>query len=220
MFSINDVLRHAERRRVFNVDGLRRLAAESVDRSPDDIVDLKKLAEGGFNRTFLITLRGGFQMVARIPYPVTIPKYFAVASEVATMELLRSSGLPIPEVYGYSPAPDNAAETEYIFMQFVQGTSLSDIWFDLGEEDIISISRQISELESKMMSIAFPAGGNLYYTKDLEKVAGRPGIPLEDERFCVGPDTRLHLWYGRRSLLDVDRGPCRLLCLFFVTLLN
>ena len=82
---MNDVLRHAERRRVFNVDGLRRLAAESVDRSTDDIVDLKKLAEGGFNRTFLITMRNGFQMVARIPYTVTAPKYFAVASEVATM---------------------------------------------------------------------------------------------------------------------------------------
>ena len=220
MFSMNDVLRHAERRRVFNVDGLLRLAAESVDRSPDDIVDLKKLAEGGFNRTFLITMRGGFQMVARIPYPATIPKYFAVASEVATMALLRSSGLPIPEVYGYSPAPDNAAETEYIFMEFVEGTNLSDIWFDLGEGDIISISRQLVELESKMMSIAFPAGGSLYYTKDLEKVTGRPGIPLEDERFCVGPETRLVLWYGRRSQLDVDRGPCRPLSDLFYDILK
>ncbi|KAF8337850.1 protein kinase subdomain-containing protein PKL CAK Fmp29 [Amanita rubescens] len=204
---INDVLRHAERRRVFNVDGLRRLAAQSVDRSPDDIVDLKKLAEGGFNRTFLITMSGGFKMVARIPYPATIPKYFAVASEVATMALLRSSGLPIPEVYGYSPVSDNVAETEYIFMEFVEATSLSDIWFDLGEEDIISVSCQLAELESKMMSIAFPAGGSLYYTKDLENVAGRPCIPLEDKRFCIGPDTALPLWYGRRSQLDVDRGP-------------
>ncbi|KZT05300.1 uncharacterized protein LAESUDRAFT_238538 [Laetiporus sulphureus 93-53] len=123
------------------------------------------------------------------------------------MALLRSSGLPIPEVYGYSPAPDNAAETEYIFMEFVEGTSLSDIWFGFKEGDIISISRQLAELESKMMSIAFPAGGSLYYIKDLEKVAGRPGIPLEDEHFCIGPDTRLPLWYGRRSQLDVDRGP-------------
>src|SRR5260370_34730178 len=101
------LIRHAERRRVLNVAGLRRLAAESVDRSPDDIIDLKKLAEGGFNRTFLITMRGGFQMVARIPYPATIPKYFTVASEVATMALLRSSGLPILEVYGYSPGSLN-----------------------------------------------------------------------------------------------------------------
>ncbi|KIK10886.1 hypothetical protein PISMIDRAFT_19996, partial [Pisolithus microcarpus 441] len=65
----NDALRLAERRRVFNVDGLCRLAVQSVDRSPDDIVEFTKLAEGGSNRIFLITMRGGFQMVARIPYP-------------------------------------------------------------------------------------------------------------------------------------------------------
>ena len=41
------------------------------------------------------------------------------------------------------------------------------------------------------------------------KLARRPGILLEDARFCVGPDTGLPLWYGRRSQLDVDRGPCR-----------
>jgi len=215
MFSINDPLRHAERRRVFNVDGLCRLAAQSVDRSPDDVVDLTKFAEGGFNRTFLITMRGGFQMVARIPYPATIPKYFAVASEVATMAFLRSFGLPIPKVYGYSPAPDNAAETKYIFMEFVRGTKLSDIWLDLEEREIISVLRQLAQLESKMMSIAFPAGGSLYYAKDLEKVSGGPGIPLEDGRFCVGPDTRLSLWFGRRSQLDVDRGPCRPPSAFF-----
>jgi hypothetical protein len=66
-----------------------------------------------------------------------------------------------------------------------------------------------------MMSIPFPAGGSLYYTDNLEKAAGRMGIPLNDGRFCVGPDARLHMWYGRRSQLNVDRGPCTPLCLFF-----
>ena len=174
-----------------------------------------KLAEGGFNRTFLITMRGGFRMVARIPYPMMIPKYLAIASEVATMALLRSFGLPIPEVYGYSPTPDNAAETEYIFMEFVRGSTLSDLWLDLGEHEIVSVLRQLAQLESKMMSISFPAGGSLYYAQDLEKVAGSPGIPLEDERFCVGPDVKLPMWFGRRSQLDVDRGPCRSLSAFF-----
>ncbi len=160
-------------------------------------------------------MRDSFQMVARIPYPATVPKYFVVASEVATMAFLRSSGLPIPKVYGYSAVPDNAAETEYIFMEFVQGTKLSDVWRDLGEPEIISLLRQLAQLESKMMSIAFPAGGSLYYAQDLEKVAMGPGIPLENERFCVGPETRLTLWYGRRSQLDIDRGPCRPLSAFF-----
>ncbi|KIO03722.1 hypothetical protein M404DRAFT_9474 [Pisolithus tinctorius Marx 270] len=203
MSSFNDGLRHAERRRVFKVDELCRLAAGAVNRSPDAIMHMEKLAEGGFNRTFLITMRCGFRMVARIPYPATIPKNFAVASEVATMAFLRSSGLPIPEVYGYSPTPNNAAGTEYIFMEF----------FGLGEGEIISISHQLAELESKMMSIAFPAGGSLYYTEDLENAARSPswptrsGITLENKSFCVGPDTSLRLWCGRRSQLDVDRSP-------------
>ena len=154
-------------------------------------------------------------MVARIPYPATVPKYYAVASEVATMGFLRSSGLPVPQVYGYSPVLDNTAKTEYIFMEFMRGTTLSDVWLELGESDIVSILRQLAQLESQMMSIPFPAGGSLYYAHDLEKVARRAGIPLKDERFCVGPDTRLPMWYGRRSQLDVDRGPCAPLSAFF-----
>ena len=93
-------------------------------------------------------------------------------------------------------------------MEFMRGTSLSDVWVELEEPDIISVLRQLVQLESRMMSIPFPAGGSLYYTDDLEKVAGNTGIPLDDERFCVGPDARLHMWYGRRSQLDMDRGPC------------
>ena len=154
-------------------------------------------------------------MVARIPYPATVPKYYAVASEVATMDFLCSSGLPVPQVYGYSPVSDNAAKTEYIFMEFMRGTKLSDIWLELGESDIVSLLRQLAQLESQMMSISFPAGGSLYYAHDLEKVAGKAAISLKDERFCVGPDTRLPMWYGRRSQLDVDRGPCTLLLAFF-----
>ncbi|KAF8161339.1 protein kinase subdomain-containing protein PKL/CAK/Fmp29 [Crassisporium funariophilum] len=211
---VNDELRHAERRLVFNVDGLRRLAADSVKRSPDDIDRLEKLAEGGYNRTFLITWRDGFRMVARVPYPKTVPKHFAVASEVATLAFLRSVGLPTPEVYGYSYRPDNDAGTEYIFMEFVEGTTFGKVLPDLGERDIISILRQLAELEKKMMSMVFPAGGSLYFTEDLVNLAGsssgptiRPGVPIKDGRFSIGPETDHALWYGKRSQLKVDRGP-------------
>lgn len=168
-----------------------------------------KLAEGGFNRTFLITMLDGFQMVARIPYPVTAPKPHVIASEVATMRLLRSSGIPVPEVYDYSSSADNIAKTEYIFMEFMRGTSFSDLWQELEEPEIASVMMQLAQLEFLMMSINFPAGGSLFYAKDLEKITGKNGIPFgDDERFCVGPDVRLNMWYGRRSQLDVDRGPC------------
>jgi aminoglycoside phosphotransferase len=122
------------------------------------------------------------------------------------MRFLRSFGLPVPEVYDYSPSSDNPAKTEYIFMEFMRGTKLSDVWMELKEQDIVSVLRQLAQLESRMMSIPFPAGGSLYYTTDLEKVAGRTGIPLNDECFCVGLNARLHMWYGKRSQLGVDRG--------------
>jgi hypothetical protein len=207
-FSVNNDLRVAERRLEFDVDALCRLAAQSVGRSAQDIDTFVKLAEGGFNRTFLITMHDGFEMVARLPYPITVPKFYATASEVATMRFLRAFGLPVPEVYDYSPLSDNAAKTEYIFMEFVKGTKLADVFQELEEPDIVSVLSQLAQLESRMMSILFPAGGSLYYTSDLEKVAGRKGIPLDDARFCVGPDVRLEMWRGRRAQLDVNRGPC------------
>ena len=176
---------------------------------------MSKLGEGGFNRAFLITMADQFQMVARVPYRTTVPKYFAVASEVATMDFLRSAGLPIPKIYGYSPDPNNGAGTEYIFMEFIKGTKLSDVWRSLSEQDVISVVRDLTQLESRMTSISFPAGGSLYYMKDLESVARGPGVPLEDGRFCIGPDTRLPLWYGRRTQLEVPRGPCTPLSTFF-----
>ena len=176
---------------------------------------MSKFGEDGFNRAFLITMVDQFQMVARVPYPITVPKYFAVANEVATMDFLRSAGLPIPKVYGYSPDSNNAAGTEHIFIEFIKGIKLSDVWRSLSEQDIISVVRDLTQLESRMTSISSPAGGSLYYTKDLENVARGPGVPLEGGRFCVGPDTRLPLWYGRRTQLEVPRGPCTPLFTFF-----
>ena len=132
-------MRLRERKHKFDDDELRRLAAESVGRTLRDVDTLIKLDEGGFNRIFLITMHDGFQMITRIPYPVIQPKYYAVASEVATMAFLRAHGLPVPKVYGYSPTSDNNTKTEYIFMEFVQGTKLTDLWMHLKEADLASI---------------------------------------------------------------------------------
>ena len=155
-------------------------------------------------------MRDGFQLVARIPYGFP-PVYLTIASEVATMRFLRSSGIPVPEIYGYSAGPDNAAKTEYIFMEYVRGTSLSDVWATLGPDETGQIVRQIDELESKMTALSFPAGGSIYYLRDLEGlVAGDKPVPLEDGPFCVGPGVDPCLWHGRRVQLDVHRGPCTL----------
>jgi hypothetical protein len=76
---------------------------------------------------------------------------------------------------------------------------------------------QLAKVESVIMSISFPAGGSIYYARDLKNLSGNEGTPLEEEnecmplekeRFCMGPDVSVPLWYGRREQLDVFRGPC------------
>lgn len=91
-------MRHRERRRVFNVFELTHLAALAIQQKEVDVIGFEKLAEGGFNRSFLITMRDGYRFVARIPYPATEPKFLVVASEVATLEFLRAHDIPVPKV--------------------------------------------------------------------------------------------------------------------------
>lgn len=64
------------------------------------------------------------------------------------MDFLRSSGIPIPKIYDYSTTADNAAGTEYIFMEVVRGTPLGDIWFTMPEKARIAIVTKLVELES------------------------------------------------------------------------
>ncbi|KAL5394805.1 hypothetical protein PMIN06_008576 [Paraphaeosphaeria minitans] len=207
----NDAFKHSERRRIFNVSELKRFAAAAVNQNVEDIASFRKLAEGGFNRTFLITMRDGFQFVGRIPYPITEPKHLVVASEVATMDFLRSHNVPVPHIYSYSTTAENAAGTEYMFMELVRGTNLGDIWFDLSEKARITVVTKLVELESRLFALEFPACGSLYYTKDLQAAFRQVKVPIanstRDNDFCIGPDTRLDLWHGRRSEIEIDRGP-------------
>jgi len=123
------------------------------------------------------------QMVSQVPYPMTVPKYYAVTSEVATTEYMCSFVLPLPKIYGYSPDSDNAAGTGHILMEFVQGSKLGEIWRDLNDEEVISVVCQLTQLESRMISLSSPAGGSLYFSKDLDKVVTGLGIPLDDKDF-------------------------------------
>ncbi|KMU88561.1 hypothetical protein CIHG_06361 [Coccidioides immitis H538.4] len=83
-------------------------------RPVSEIRSIRKLAEGGFNRVFDISMKDGSSLLARLPYPSTMPRCLAVASEVATLAFVRACGIPAPRVLGYS-AHDNPVGVEYIY---------------------------------------------------------------------------------------------------------
>ena len=202
ILSANEARRLRERSRIFDIPGLFAIVARTLKCELGEIVDLRKLGEGGLNRTFLVTLQDDFKLVARIPYPILTPKAYAYASEVATMDFLRSKGLPIPKVYGYSFTSENKARTEYILMEYVEGTDLGAVWFDLEKNEIDSFMDQLAKFESTMMSISFPAGGSIYYARDLKQLSGSEGILLEGENQDIPLDEQI----GSISLEEEKEG--------------
>jgi aminoglycoside phosphotransferase (APT) family kinase protein len=161
ILSYNESHRLVERYLPFNVQALRRAVAQAVDRHEDDICSLRKLAEGGFNRTFEITMKDGLQVVSRLPYPCTLPKRYAVASEVATMDLVRSHGLPVPRIYGYSITAENPVGSEYIIMEKVAGQEMGHTWPSLPTKCRKSVTLDIARLEGLLFAIQLPASGGL-----------------------------------------------------------
>ena len=194
----------------FNVAGLQAIVAAAVHRDVGDIKNLRKLAEGGFNRAFEITMSDGLQVVARLPYPSTFPKRLCVASEVATMDLVRSHGVPVPKVLDYATTRHNAIGSEYIIMEKVKGRDLGQTWYKLTEKERLQVTIQITKLESLLFSITLPGYGSIYHKRDLDSSSPVIEIPTEGnaEQLCLGPDVDQKWWFNQRDRLSVSRGPC------------
>ncbi|KAK5109410.1 hypothetical protein LTR62_007076 [Meristemomyces frigidus] len=127
------------------------------------------------------------------------------------MVYLRSKGIPIPKVYGYSATADNPTETEYIFMEFTPGKELGAVWSNMDGHDRLRFVRSLVDLETRLLSTTLPASGSLYFHRDMTEVARKLGVDPENadrpESLYIGPSTSPDLWYGRRSTLDAERGP-------------
>ena len=70
----------------FNVEELKRIAAESI--GAKSCVSMIKLAEGGSNRVFRLVMNDSSVAVARILCPNAGPTFKTTASEVATMDFV------------------------------------------------------------------------------------------------------------------------------------
>ncbi len=211
--SFNEKLRRTERRLEFNVAALKEAIAEAAHQPSANVVSITKLAEGGFNRILQATMTNDSIILARLPYPNTVPKTYAVASEVATLDFLRLHDIPVPKVLGYAATADNPVGAEYILMEKMEGTPLGDVWFSMSNKERLSIMRQLIGLEKLFFDLQLPASGSIYYQEDLragEKPVAIEGASLQGKPFVIGPTAQYEWWYQERKQIDADRGPCML----------
>ncbi|KAJ9314128.1 hypothetical protein DTO271D3_5605 [Paecilomyces variotii] len=121
-----NILRLSERDLKFDVVALKKAIAVACGDISSDIAIFSKLSEGGFNRVFQATFKDGRCVIARLPYPSTVPEHYTVASEVATLDYLRLHGIRTPEVYGWCSTKTNPVGSEYIIMEKLGSTPLGD----------------------------------------------------------------------------------------------
>lgn len=165
----------------------------------------------------LATMEDGFRAIVKIPYWISVPKTYATASEVATLTFLRSKGVPVPRVYGWSSTTENAVGVEYIIMEHASGVGADTRWFDTTKYQKKGLVTGVIDIEKKLFNIPFASIGSLYFKNDLPRQwqgqLYQPGTLDEDrdsETYCIGPIADYMFWYGQRAKLDLDRGPCML----------
>jgi hypothetical protein len=175
----------------------------------------QKLAEGASNKVFLAVI-GSQRLIVKIPDPV-VPPRLVTASEVATLEFLRSElGLPVPKVFSWSDSCDNPVGCEYIIMEEAQGRALNHVWSGLEIEEKFAVVDEVLSIQKRLLATRhmFSGCGSLYFLND----ATRLGFPKHFKvsststlTYCIGPLAHEHFIGPPLTASGVDCGPCKFL---------
>ncbi|KDQ19234.1 hypothetical protein BOTBODRAFT_102584 [Botryobasidium botryosum FD-172 SS1] len=214
---LSDEAAHMSARRVsFNVDALKNAACEATQATR--CTSFTKIAEGYFNKIYSIGLDTGAEVIARIPHPIAGPPRYVIASEVATMDYLRTVlHLLVPRVLSWSASSDRIGSA-YIIMEKVEGSTLkARTQSRPPAHELRSLLVSVFNSESKCLQAAFLQYGSLYYKEDVSPELQKLPLyadhsPIKDgsDRFRVGPSTQRSFWCGERESMELDRGPWRL----------
>ncbi|KAI5899697.1 uncharacterized protein SCHCODRAFT_02661304 [Schizophyllum commune H4-8] len=201
----------------FNVKALLSVAIKAA--GANEIVSFNKVQDGINNRVFDLKTDNGKEYIVKIPFPVAGPKHLLTASEVATLDYIRTElNIPAPVVCSWSSrAESTPVGCEYIMYEKLPGEPLrthecTDV--ALAEDPYVQLIPFMRAIESVLSNIRFSQIGSIFYKEDVpESIRDRPlykNPDLENEntaRFCIGPTVHREFWRAGRHALDIDRGP-------------
>ncbi|KAH9871022.1 hypothetical protein J1614_006596 [Plenodomus biglobosus] len=198
----------------FNVNELAQCAADAV--GAKTCTSITKYPDGLYNKSMLLTMDNGYQVVAKVPNPNAGIPHYTTASEVATMEFAKTIlGTPVPKVLAWSSrAQESRVGAEYIIMEKASGVELEHFWPTMNIEDRLTVVKAIAGFQKAWTSISFEKYGSLYYSKDLERTVAdeylytdADGNRIANTSFAIGPCTGREMTDNRRDSIDFDRGP-------------
>ncbi|KAF2433877.1 hypothetical protein EJ08DRAFT_668550 [Tothia fuscella] len=187
----------------FDIQALCSVAAKSIGSASCSTIT--KMPEGNFNKSFLVTMTDGREVVAKVPNPNAGRPHFSTASEVATMDY----------VYTWSSrANETSVGAEHIIMEKAPGIQLSKLWDELQGNKKYGIIQQLVGFEKALATAKLPAYGSLYYSDDLLESTSAIALPVMDvngstKSFSIGPTNNRKYFDDGRGTLELDRGPWR-----------
>ncbi|KAJ5941879.1 phosphotransferase enzyme family protein [Penicillium verrucosum] len=195
----------------FDLNRLARVAADSVGAA--QCISIKKYPDGMFNKTFLMTMNDGREVVAKVPNPNAGVPHFTTASEVAIMDFAsKVLDTPVPYVHAWnSQAKLHPVGAEFIIMDKVEGVPLAQVWSTMQLQQRLKVILAMTGLQKQWLSVSFSHYGSLYYAGDLQSPQGnhyvKDGMVIKDSEFAIGPATGRDWFDAGRSSLDIERGP-------------
>ncbi|KAM5437911.1 hypothetical protein MaudCBS49596_006474 [Microsporum audouinii] len=199
-FLVDEEYQYARRYIRFNINKLCDLVSSIVGNGAS-VTKVAKM-EGGFHKALLMTLNNGTEVVAKIPCPHAGLPTLSTASEAAVLEFVRThTKIPVPRVLAWSSDPKNPIGAEYIIMEKAKGVQLTRVWEGLPDTSRLEIIKSLVLVEKQLLSLQFPAYGNLYFRRSIPNL---PQIPLDKDvdpsgRYCVGPAASTPWLYDQAS---------------------
>ncbi|CAG7982710.1 unnamed protein product [Penicillium nalgiovense] len=195
----------------FDLNKLAQVAADSVGAA--QCISIKKYPDDMFNKSFLVTMVDGQEIVAKVPNPNAGVPHFTTASEVATMDFARKVlNTPAPDVHAWnSRAKSHPVGAKFIIMDKVEGVPLSEVWDTMQLQQKFKVILAMTSLQKEWLSVSFLHYGSLYYAGDVQSPAYNhyvnEGMAINDPEFAIGPATGRDWFDAGRSVLDIERGP-------------
>ncbi|KAF2228287.1 phosphotransferase enzyme family protein [Elsinoe ampelina] len=212
-FISNDTLESSKRSARFDVGALCEIAARAV--GSESCSEIKKLPDGMYNRALLLTMNDAKQVIVKIPNPNAGPPQLTTASEVATMQFMRTKlKTPVPRVLSWSAKKTNPVGAEYIIMENAKGTELEFVWHTLNIKQRLAVVKQLASYQSVWASVRVSGYGSLYFrgaapdhAKAPFRLLDKTGVEQCDEDYELGPIVGREWYDDRRNEVSFDRGP-------------
>ncbi|KAK2808766.1 hypothetical protein FQN50_004438 [Emmonsiellopsis sp. PD_5] len=215
----------AQQTRRFNMNALAEIAAKAT--GAGHCIKVEKCPDGMYNRAFILTMDNGMQVVGKVPNPNAGIPHYTTASEVATLEFVRTVlQTPVPRVYAWNSQlnEQNPVGAEYIIMGKIPGIPLSHVWDFLDPPDQLKVFLQVFKMQKRWTGTRFLKFGALYYAESIATTTSTSGpvssvVPakcvyinengerVDDARFAIGPAVGREWVEDGRQGVQCDRGP-------------